>query len=397
VPNDDTVDKIYLHASGNNKAEPFCMRYKEHHMAELYAMFPNEKVALDKFIKVSNDAMDFVKVFIALRLLPSYLQDFAWKYLVPSRIFRAASFTASEFLPTLTSNKKLISLLSSMWIDTGARPDRASFMLTASVFRGVSMEGGCYPQGGAEAMAKELVPVIQSYGGRVLIRAAVKQISINKRSGRVDGVVMNDSNNTFIPCKEGVVSSTGYVNTYKNLVVDEEIKTKYGIPSELSVPQSAGFVMCNIGIAAAAEEIDATNTNTWHIPTNHDGDSFEALTTFFDDPLGGDALDRMPVFITFPSLKDKNWSSKHPGKTSCQMLVMAEYQWFKAFKGDTDKDRLQGYEELKQRWLSRCLEVFYFYFPKCRGKVSVLHILFCSFVDLSFKPCRWIWLICLLL
>jgi hypothetical protein len=55
----------------------------------------------------------------------------------------------------------LISLLSSMWIDTGARPDRASFMLSAAVFRGVSMEGGCYPAGGSESMARELVPVIE--------------------------------------------------------------------------------------------------------------------------------------------------------------------------------------------------------------------------------------------
>jgi hypothetical protein len=54
-----------------------------------------------------------------------------------------------------------LSLRDLLWtIDTGARPDRASFMLTAAVFRGVSMEGGAYPVGGSEAMALELVPVI---------------------------------------------------------------------------------------------------------------------------------------------------------------------------------------------------------------------------------------------
>ena len=119
------------------------------------------------------------------------------------------------------------------------------------------------------------------------------------------------------------------------------------------------------------QEIDATNTNTWHIPTNEDGDAFEPLARFFHEPLVGSAVKNMPVFITFPSLKDQEWSVKHPGKTSCQMLVMAEYSWFESFRGQTDKDRVAGYEELKKIWVDRCLEVFYVYFPKSRGKVEV--------------------------
>ena len=41
---------------------------------------------------------------------------------------------------------------------------------------GISMEGGCYPRGGSNKLAKELVPVIESYGGRVLVRAQVEKI-----------------------------------------------------------------------------------------------------------------------------------------------------------------------------------------------------------------------------
>ena len=85
--------------------------------------------------------MIFVKIFIFARLLPKYLQKIFW-YFIPSNYIYAASKTAKDILPTLTKNDKLIALLSSMWIDTGARPDKATFMLTASVFRGISMEGG---------------------------------------------------------------------------------------------------------------------------------------------------------------------------------------------------------------------------------------------------------------
>lgn len=54
------------------------------------------------------------------------------------------------------------------------------------------------------------------------------------------------------------------------------------------------------------------------------------------------------------------------------MLVMAEYSWFEKFKGSSaQSDRLPGYEEEKEKWLARCLEIFYFHFPKCRGKVEL--------------------------
>jgi all-trans-retinol 13,14-reductase len=139
---------------------PFNMKYREAHMADLYAQFPEEKKALDEFIRISNNSMLFVKVFIFSRLLPRWLQRYYWS-MVPTRVTASVGLTAKELLPTLTSNKRLISLLSSMWIDTGARPDRASFMLTAAVFRGVAMEGGCYPAEGSESLARELVPVIE--------------------------------------------------------------------------------------------------------------------------------------------------------------------------------------------------------------------------------------------
>lgn len=159
---DGCIDKICL----INQDKPdeidttFRMKYKETHLPQLYEMFPHEKEGLDMFMKVSNRSMEFVKVFLASRLLPKWLQKLYWA-LVPASIKDSAAHTAKELLPTFIKDRKLISLLSSMWIDTGARPDRASFMMTASVFRGVAMEGGCYPRGGSTEMAKELVTVIE--------------------------------------------------------------------------------------------------------------------------------------------------------------------------------------------------------------------------------------------
>ena len=52
------------------------------------------------------------------------------------------------------------------------------------------------------------------------------------------------------------------------------------------------------------------------------------------------------------------------------MLVMAKYEWFENFRGGskggvtrTEDARLPGYEEIKKKWESRCLDIFLRYFP----------------------------------
>jgi hypothetical protein len=137
---DGTVDKIYLvdpqsSKSKVNTVEPFKMKYRETHLAQLYQEFPEEKKAIDEYIKISNNAMHYVKIYLFSRLLPKWLQKIYW-WLIPKSITSTAELTAKDILPKLTKNNKLIALLSSMWIDTGARPDRSTFMLNASVFRG---------------------------------------------------------------------------------------------------------------------------------------------------------------------------------------------------------------------------------------------------------------------
>jgi phytoene dehydrogenase-like protein len=238
---DGTVDKIYLVYPDGTVADPrlypFKMKYKEEHRKDLYALFPDDKQALDEFMTVSDNSMMFVKIFFAMRLLPKWLQEFCWYYLVPKRYIDPVSITAKDLLPKLTKNKLLCSLLSSMWIDTGARPDKASFMLTAAVFRGISLEGGVYPSGGSEAMALELASTLHANQGRIFVRAVVETIIVN--SGKAVGVIMQDECQTQIIAKKGIVSSVGYKNTFSKLVT-EEVCSGLSIPRELPIAQSAG-------------------------------------------------------------------------------------------------------------------------------------------------------------
>eukprot|EP01039_Chlorochromonas_danica_P000945 gene945-1027_t len=379
---DGTIDKIYLVGPNEDPkavdSPPFRMKYHETHIKDLYEMYPEDKEGLDKYMKVSDDSQDFVKVFLLSKLLPKWLQKLFWK-LVPANLMAAAGTTAKKLLPQFIKNKKLISLLSSMWIDTGARPDRATFMLSASVFRGISKEGGCYPRGGSTQMAKELVTVIESNGGHVWIRSDVQQIVFDSSLNRITGVRLG--NGVEIKSRKGVISSTGYLNTMNNLIA-KEVTERFNVPRSLPVKQSSGFVMANIGVSCSPDVIGATKANSWHIPVDASGDLFGPMDKYFEDPLGPET--QVPAFITFPSLKDSSFGEAD--KVTCQMLIMAEFDWFKQFlptqvdKADEEFavsnscDRLAGYEQLKEMWKKRALSIFLRYYPKAAPYVTVCDI-----------------------
>ena len=388
---DGTVDKIWCVNTENGTPlpgmAPFKMMRGEKHLPALYQLFPSEKAAIDRYLAVSSRSMLFVQVFLVARLMPKWLQRRYWALCGWLRLesYCGVNVTAKELLPSLTSNKPLVSLLSSMWIDTGARPDRASFMMTASVFRGIAMEGGCYPRGGSSSMAEELVATIESHGGRVLVRCTVKEILVDEDydgeqvvvgvcavSAAAGGAATRE---VLIPTST-VVSSIGYVNTFTKLV-PSKVTERLGIPRAIAqVPQSAGFVMANIGIDAPPSQLGITNSNTWHIPVDKFGDHYPSLDNFFSNPDQCSSLET-PAFITFPSVKDCKGHGKDASTTSCQILLMANYEWFERFKadidGETDK-RAEGYAALKKKWADKAVELLLRYYPLCSGHVDLVDI-----------------------
>jgi all-trans-retinol 13,14-reductase len=288
---DSTIDNIYLDKSSvGGDITHFKMLLHEKHLPKLYAMFPHDKEAIDTFIDISDKAVLFIKLYIIARLMPKWIQRVYWT-LVPQSVIEVASLTSEEILPQITSNKKLVSLLSSMWIDTGARPDQASFAMSAAVFRGISMEGGCYPSRGAEEMAIELARVIVDNGGTILINAKVKEIIVNTRVSKdhggmvseTQGVLMDDVGGTCVMSNR-VVSGAGFMRTFRDLI-DAEVTHRLDLPTELDVAQSAGFVMVNIGIKAGAGDIGASPSNSWHIPIDETDDLFQPMKEYFNNPL----------------------------------------------------------------------------------------------------------------
>jgi phytoene dehydrogenase-like protein len=360
---DGTFDRIAL-----GDAPPFAIKHHEAHLPELIALFPDRREEIEEYLRVSDGVLKRFPLFLLSRAFPAWLKRLWHRFVLGETWRRYAGRTIQEVLEEITDEPRLAGLLAGQWMDTGAPPDRTSFLLGTCVARGLAIEGGAYPVGGSMQLAKTLVPVIEAAGGRVLVRVSVREIVVDPRTERATGVELEDG--TVIHCKQ-VVSSVGYHNTFGKLV-PEDVTKRFEIPRRLPVGASCGFVMANIGLRGSAEELGLTSANLWHHPTRADGDMFGAVNDFMADPLNSEH-DPM-VMITFPSIKDPEAAEACPGMTTCQILCTADYQWFEKYAGERTGRRGPEYEALKHKWGERLVGVLLRFYPQLKEHIELVDV-----------------------
>jgi all-trans-retinol 13,14-reductase len=360
---DGTFDRIAL-----GTEPPFAIKHGEAHLPDLYARFPERHAEIDEFLRVSGRITKRFPLFVLSKAMPRWLRKLWQRFVLGETWQRYAGRSLKAVLDEITDDPLLAGLLAGPWMDTGAPPDRASFLLGACVARGLAREGGAYPVGGSQEMAKRLVPVITDAGGRVLVRARVEEILVDSDNGKVKGVRMADQ--TVIPCKR-VVSSVGYHNTFGKLL-PEEVTTRFDMPRRLPVGSSCGWVMANIGLRGTAEDLGLTCTNLWYHPTREDGDMFGAVDDFMADPMNPDH-DPM-LMVTFPSIKSGKGAGIHGDKTTCQMLCMAEHAWFEQYAHLPTRKRGAEYKALKREWGDRFVEVLLRFYPQLEGRIELVDV-----------------------
>lgn len=360
---DGTFDRIAL-----GDEPPFAIKHGEAHLPDLYARFPERRAEIDEFLEVSGRISKRFPLFVMSKAMPTWLRR-PWQRFVLGKTWqRYAGQTLRAVLEEITDDGLLAGLLAGPWMDTGAPPDRASFLLGACVARGLAREGGAYPVGGSQELAKCLVPIITRAGGRVLVRARAQEILVDSKSGKTKGVCLADQ--TVVPCKR-VISSVGYHNTFGKLL-SEEVTTRFDMPRRLPVGSSCSWVMANIGLRGTAEELGLTCTNLWYHPTREGGDMFGAVDDFMADPMNPDH-DPM-LMITFPSIKSRKAGGTHGEKTTCQMLCMAEHSWFEQHAGLPTRRRGAEYKALKRAWGERFLEILLRFYPQLEGRIELVDV-----------------------
>ena len=126
---------------------------------------------------------------------------------------RWADRTTREVLEELTSDQRLIAVLTAQFGDYGLPPAESSFAMHALLVHHY-FRGGYYPVGGSGVIAESIIPVIERAGGLVLINAEVAQVVVE--DGRAVGVQMAaDGRVIRAPI---VISDAGVLNTFDALL-----------------------------------------------------------------------------------------------------------------------------------------------------------------------------------
>jgi all-trans-retinol 13,14-reductase len=324
--------------------------------ANLVGYFPKEKSAIEQYFKLINEARDEARAYFSERALPPLLGRLAHPFM-RGGFKKFARQTTREVISGLTSDIKLLGVLTGQYGDYGLPPAQSSFAMHALVARHY-MDGASYPVGGAGSIAQKIAPIIERSGGRILVMAEVKEIIVKGK--RAVGVRLE--NGDEIAAKI-VISNAGVVNTFRNLI-DPTVATAAGIDAKLQqIKPSASHTCLYVGIRESAHDLGLDKANYWIYP-NYDHDL--NIQKYLADPSSP-----LPVtYISFPSSKDPDWETRHPGRSTIEVLIFTPFDWFAGWETSKWKRRGEQYEEYKAMLSERALEQLRRYVPQVTGKID---------------------------
>lgn len=351
APLDSSYDRFYFGQdiyNVNAGREAFKKGLLEH--------FPDESKAINRYLKMLDSVTRYMPLKVMDKLLPTALSNpysVLKKFGLPSYFNR----TTFDVLSELTSNSKLIAVLTGQWGDCGLPPKQSSFLIHALIARHY-LEGAYYPEGGAWKIAETIIPVIQQSGGDLLTYANVKKVVIEK--GRAVGIEMSDGH---VIKANKVISGAGVFNTFNDLLPNE-LSENFGYQDKLaSVQSSKAHLGMYIGLKGNAQELKLPKTNFWIFP---DYDADKNLDEFENDM--SKALPA--VYISFPSAKDPEWQRKNPDKSTIEIVAPCPYEWFAKWENEPWGKRGADYEALKAMFTERLLQVLYDKMPHLKGKID---------------------------
>lgn len=340
----------------------------------LTVYFPDEEAAIRKYLKMVKDVRLGVTMFGLVKLLPQWLvKVLSWTRLIYyTKFYELSELSLQDVLNDITDNEVLKTVLAYNFGDYGTLPKHTSFVMHALLTDHFA-NGSYYPVGGASEIAFHIIPVIERGGGRVLVRAPVTNILYDDDNMKVTGVTVKRGNQLVDIMAPLVISDAGMMNTY-NKLLPREIQEKFQLGSDLKqVQNGVGAMSIFVGLKGTQEELNVkVASNIWSF-TDYDVNDICAK---YMNGTPEDAEEKgVPLlFISFPSTKDPTWEERYPGKTTCVVITLAPFEWFKAWEEKKVLHRGKDYDSLKmvlgKRVWAQVLEMY----PQLEDKVEYFEV-----------------------
>lgn len=263
------------------------------------------------------------------------------------KIERWCGRTTGEVIADLITDPRLAAVLSAQWGTYGGKPKEASFAVHAIV-TGHYLEGAAYPVGGAAAIAKGLVPVIEAAGGSARAGTPVSEILIE--DGKAVGVRTSAGDEFRAPV---IASAIGARETVKRLLPEDIRQQEWAREISTFKPAICHFDVY-LGFEGDIAKCGATRANHWFYETwdTNDGVWFAAD----DEPIP-------MMFVSFSSLKnpahDPGPSNKHSG----DLMVLADWSVVAEFADGGAEAHPAEWSALKAKIEARMMAFFAEKFP----------------------------------
>jgi all-trans-retinol 13,14-reductase len=326
----------------------------------LETRFPTETRAIEAYFDLVARVIRNAPFFFMEKAIPAPLAAVAGR-LLRWPFLRLARRTTRDVLASLTSDQRLIGVLTGQWGDYGLPPGESSFAIHALVTNHY-FEGAYYPVGGASRIADTIVPAIVAAGGKTLVKAEVAEIVIE--NGRATGVRMT-ADGAIIRAPL-IISDAGVANTLGRLL-PEDARVRIGATEALrTVRPSIAHLCLYVGLTGTAEEIGLPRANLWIYPSwDHDA-TYATMRN---------SAETLPfAYISFPSAKDPDFARRHPGRSTIDILTAVPYEPFAAWETRRWKKRGADYEAMKERLASELLDMLYAHVPQARGRVAAIEL-----------------------
>ena len=321
-------------------------RPAEAYKMELKDRFPDNAAEIDAYFEALQSAQEAAYLVGTERSIPEPFRS-AHRWWNKKKIQRWASRTTGEVIDELISNPKLAAVLSAQWGTYGGKPKEASFAFHGMVM-GHYLDGAAYPVGGAGAIARGLVPVIEAAGGSARAGTPVSEILLD--DGKAVGVRTQSGEEFNAPI---IVSAIGAGETVKHLLPQDIRQQPWAQEIATFKPSVCHFDLY-LGFEGDIAQHGATRANHWFF---NSWDTYD--TTWSGEESGPFSM----AFVSFSSLKNPAHDPGPTNKHTADVMLLADWSSVAKFADGGAAEHPDEWAAFKQRIESRLLDFFKDKFP----------------------------------
>ena len=330
----------------------------ENQIKNLLIHYPEEEKAIRKYYSLIADIG--TSMFFGERTMPKFL-SYTIGRLLRKKFYKNSDKTTYEVLKSLTNNEKLISTICAQCGNYGLTPQKSSFAIQAIIAEHYA-EGGNYPIGGASAIHKSLLKVIEKNGSQLALKAEVENIIIEKN--KAIGVKLKNGDKLY---SKIIISNAGVKNTF-NKFLGSDTKSCEKIIAELkNINPSIAHICLYVGLNKTDKELNLPTCNYWLY------NNFEFDQTF-DDHINNPESDPPLAYVSFPSAKDPLWETTHPGIATIQVIAAASYEWVRKWEDLRWAKRGEDYESFKEKFKNKLLEKLFTIVPQIKDHIAICEV-----------------------